>query len=201
MGFDSGVLADESTTFRWDGTKHFIESWYKDSTAADWMKNSVVWYSQAITKKLGKKKLNDYLKSFGYGNADTTAGLDDAWLTPDKENPTSQRGSLRLSAYDQIEFLKKFWRGQLKVSSRALELSKKISRVGESNGFVLHGKTGTGYTEGLGASIGWFIAHVEGQGRELVAVTALTRPTNAEGFSGPTAREMTKAILAEHGLW
>ena len=53
MAFDQGILQDENTTYRWDGVDRGIPQVNRDTSAADWIKNSVVWYSQRLTPQLG----------------------------------------------------------------------------------------------------------------------------------------------------
>ncbi len=81
MAFDAGVLKDEQTKFKWDGKKRSILTWNQDQTASSWMKESVVWYSQIITKKMGRKKVQAYLDKFQYGNHDFSGDIATAWLT------------------------------------------------------------------------------------------------------------------------
>ena len=144
MAFDAGVLKDENTLLKWDGIKRSIEAWDRDCTAASWMRNSVVWYSQRLTLLLGKTKVQSYLKGFNYGNQDISAGLTGFWLTASKTDSDPGRGSLKISAFEQLDFLKRFWSGKLPVSPDAIEKTKKITFLETSpNGFTLHGKTGS----------------------------------------------------------
>lgn len=42
IGLETGVLKDENTVFKWDGTQYPIESWNKDQTLTSAVSNSVV---------------------------------------------------------------------------------------------------------------------------------------------------------------
>jgi len=53
MAFDAGILKDEGSGMKWDGTKTSRQEWNRDQTAASWMKYSVVWFSQRLTPQLG----------------------------------------------------------------------------------------------------------------------------------------------------
>lgn len=195
MAFDSGVLKDETVCFKWDGVRRSIDSWNQDQTAATWMKNSVVWYSQRLTPQLGKQKLQAYLDAFDYGNRDISADLTSAWLS---------KGSLRISPAEQLEFLKKFWSGKLPVGSSAVKKTKKIVFLETSpGGYRLHGKTGSGNQENLKGDFGWFIGHVEGPGREYLIVTLIMRnhKMNDTRYPGMVAKEITKDILKDNSAW
>mgnify|MGYP001356902023 CR=1 FL=1 len=81
MAFDAGILADAGSSLKWDGTVTSREVWNHDQTAASWMQNSVVWFSQRLTPMLGMEKVKSYLARLDYGNQDMTGGLTTAWLS------------------------------------------------------------------------------------------------------------------------
>jgi beta-lactamase class D len=204
MAFESGILKDESTSYQWDGKKRFIDSWNADQTASSWMKNSVVWYSQKITPLLGKEKIQNYLQKFNYGNQDFSAGLTGAWLTITKNDSDKSKGSLKITAYEQLEFLKHFWNEDLSVSSESISKTKKIIYLESSpSGFKLHGKTGSGYLKNLKGDFGWFVGHVEGNGKEYLFVTTFTRDEKSSDsrFPGLLAKDLTKEILKDNFAW
>jgi beta-lactamase class D len=205
MAFDKGVLKDESHLIKWDGVDREIPSWNKDQTAASWMRESVVWYSQALTPKLGKDLIEKYLTNFVFGSHDMSGGIKDAWLTVTPSTP-SVKNTLKISADEQVQFIAKLFKNQLPVSKRALDTTKKIMFLEKSsNGFELSGKTGSGY---LSVSpdkvrVGWFVSHVKRGDQALVAVTAFkdTRKDPPYKYGGPFAKDITKAILTEQGYW
>ena len=204
MAFDSNVIEDENTKFKWDGVHRSIESWNQDQTALSWIRESVVWVSQQITPKLGAESIRSYLKKFNYGNQDMSAGLTSAWLTITKTDSDSGKGSLKISAFEQLDFLKHFWKHEMPVSSLAWEKTNRVTFIQKSpSGFDFSGKTGSGYLENLKGEFGWFVGHIQGNGKEYVMVTNFirNRPASDSTFPGPKAREITKQILNDRGLW
>ena len=192
MAFDAGVLQDETSSMKWDGTHYSRDTWNQDQTAATWMQYSVVWFSQRLTPKLGMAKVKDYLARFDYGNRDMSGGLTRAWLS----------SSLQISPDEQLRFWVKFWREELPVSKHAFAMTKKITVVDTSPaGWVLNGKTGSGDLGPLG--IGWFVGHVEREGKEYLFVTRFVdvKPSTDDRPSGFIAREMAKQILSQLGLY
>lgn len=188
MAFDRGVLKDEQTSFKWDGHHYEREAWNADHTAASWMKNSVVWFSQRLTPPIGAKAINDYLARFEYGNRDTAGGLTRFWL----------ESTLRISPDEQLRFQRRFWRARLPISAHALDMTKRITLIDTSpNGWTLHGKTGSG------SRLGWFIGHVSKGENEYVVVTRIQEKEAALGHEpgGPAARDLTKKLLGEMGLY
>jgi len=173
----------------------------KDHTAKTWMRDSIVWYSQRITKKLGKKRFQQYLDAFDYGNRDFDDGLTTAWWKPAPD----AKGAIQISAYEQVEFLKKLWKGTLLAKPRAMKLARETTYLETSpNGYKLHGKTGSNFFDKKrDRRQGWFIAHLERGGEEYIVVTNFSdsKPTDEKGYGGLRAKEITKQILAEEGLW
>ncbi|WP_374029356.1 penicillin-binding transpeptidase domain-containing protein [Bdellovibrio bacteriovorus] len=204
MAFDSGTLKDASTLFKWDKVPRSLDVWNQDHTAQSWMTNSVVWYSQEITKRMGRKKVQEYLTKFDYGNKDFSGGLQDAWLTP---APFSKnvKTSVLISAYEQISFLEKLWNQQLPVSEHAMKTTKEILLLETSpSGAKLYGKTGSGYVDfKQNKRLGWFIAVVEkGSERYLGVVTYNDLdPQKEPAFASGPAKKILKEILAEKGLF
>ncbi len=192
MAFDKGILRDENTTYKWDGVVRWNPNWNRDTSAAEWLKYSVVWYSQRITPQLGPVAITNYLAEFDYGNQDISGGLTNFWLG----------SSLKISANEQIEFLKKLWRNQLPVSDRAMTLTRKIVPLDvSSSGARLNGKTGSHATEK--SSLGWFVGHLEtGDGEYLFAVNYTQDNPPAEKLPpGMISENLCKEILGELDLY
>jgi beta-lactamase class D len=201
MAFDAKVLKDENEILRWSGKKESREVLNQDHNAKSWMQDSVVWFSQRLTPKIGKKKLQKYLTDFKYGNENLGAGITKAWL----KAPDDTTGALRVSGYEQAEFMKNLWTNSLPVSQRSMDLAKNITYLETSpNGYKMSGKTGSNFfLDNQKRRLGWFIAHIEKGEDEYIAVTNFVDvyATNENSFGGYKARDITKQILAEKGLW
>jgi beta-lactamase class D len=192
MAFDQGVLKDENTTYKWDGIDRGNPNWNRDTSAQDWLKNSVVWFSQRITPQLGVATITNYLAGFDYGNRDISGGLTHFWLG----------SSLKISANEEIQFLKKLWRDQLPVSHRAMMLTKKIMPIEISpSGNKLAGKTGSHAT--ATNSLGWFVGHLDTKaGEYLVAVNFTEDAQPAKNvYPGMIAENLCQKILGEMQLY
>lgn len=201
MAFDSGILKNKTDKMRWDGVKQDREVLNQDHNAETWMRDSVVWYSQKIATKLGKKKLQKYLDSFNYGNKDLRGGLTMAWL----HAPSSDKPSLKISAYEQLTFMNELWTNNLSVSKEAMKLSQEITFIENSpKGFVLSGKTGSNfYNNDHSMRLGWFIGHIQKGDQEYITVTNFRdiTPLKDAGYGGMKAREITQEILTDMGYW
>jgi beta-lactamase class D len=205
MGFDSGVLKDENTLFKWNGVKYSIEAWNQDQTATDWMKNSTVWYSQVITPKIGYAKIQSYLRKFDYGNQDFTGGLKTAWLTPATFVKEQKGFTLKISGIEQIDFLKKLVRNKLPAKVKAQELTKQLIFLETTpKGYLFSGKTGSGYTDGtLTRRIGWFVGSIKTPDREYVFATNFkdTEDVKDAEYGSRYAKALAIEMLKSEDLW
>jgi beta-lactamase class D len=150
IGLETGVIKDENFVIKWDGVKRGNEEWNKDHTLATAIKYSVVPYYQELARRVGREKLSDYLKKIGYGNQTIGNKVDLFWLD----------NSLKISADEQISFLKRFYKYKLPFSKRSTDIVKKIMSEEKYSNSLLKFKTGTGTKED-GTWIGWLVGYVE----------------------------------------
>ncbi len=202
MAFDAKALKDENVVLKWDGKKdEFREVANQDHNAKTWMSNSIVWFSQRLTKKMGTAKVQKYLDGFNYGNKDLKGGLTEAWLV----RPSSPGPALKITGYDQVEFMRKLWGDELPASKRAMKLTRDITFLETSpKGFQLHGKTGSGfYDDTRKVNLGWFIGHLQNGDQEYIVVTNYRdlAPVQEIGYGGPRSKEIAKKILGDEGIW
>ncbi|XUY27554.1 class D beta-lactamase [Agrobacterium sp. rho-8.1] len=172
IGYDAGILKDE-TTPRWD----YKAEWKKpkrDQKSVDptiWERDSIVWYSQEITRRLGEQKFADYVRRFDYGNADVRGvkgrsdGLTEAWLM----------SSLAISGDQQVDFLRRFLLGKLPVSKAASEKTMAIiPQFAATDGWKVQGKTGSGRMRTRAGKVdgdswlGWFVGWAQKGDRQVV---------------------------------
>jgi beta-lactamase class D len=181
MGFDARILENEHAPawpFR-EGYLDWRPEWRQTTDPASWIKYSVVWYSQQVTQKLGPVRFQDYVRALHYGNEDVSGdpgkhnGLTRAWLS----------SSLKISPHEQLAFLEKLLNRQLPVSSHAIDMTRAITRIDPSDGWEIHGKTGTGAPIGADGtrdeahSYGWFV----GWARKGAAIIVFARLIQDEG--------------------
>jgi beta-lactamase class D len=73
---------------------------------------------------------------------------------------------LKISANEQVEFLKKFYHHELGFSTRATNIVKAIIVLEQNEESILSGKTGGCALEN-GKTIGWLAGYVEKEGGEV----------------------------------
>lgn len=173
IGYDTGILIDKNYPV-WPFKEGYVDSreeWKKDHTPQSWMKESCVWYSQILTKQLGTKRFQDYVKKFAYGNRDLSGdmgrdnGLTNCWLS----------SSLEISSIEQILFLEQLLTNKLPVSKHAYVMTKNILFLENlKDDWKLYGKTGMGSllstdrNKKLNINHGWFIGWIEKGNRQII---------------------------------
>ncbi len=199
IGFETGILESEDAPvlrYRAGDPDWGGEAWLRDTGPRDWMRHSVVWYSQRIARALGRQTLTDYAVLLKLGNADFSGdkgqdnGLDRAWLS----------SSLLISAREQVTFLCGLAQGTLPLSTEAMAMTQAIMTNAQSGGWRVHGKTGGAYPREVDGSfdytqgIGWYVGWATRGDRTLVFVRLTQANEWQEGSPGLITRD---ALLAE----
>jgi len=200
MGFDSGLLADAHhpvLPFREGDVDWGGEAWRQPTDPTRWLRFSVVWYSQRLTRQLGAARLADYATRFGFGNADFSGdpgrdnGLERAWII----------SSLQVSPLEQVAFLRRLVNGTLPISPHAIEQTRRVVEPFPApGGWAVHGKTGAAFPRRPDGSFdeargyGWFVGWAEREGRTLLFARLIQDEGPEPGTPGVRARA---AFLAE----
>ncbi len=196
IGLETGVIRDADFVIPWNRRKYPpqdnwdqypFKHWGQDHTLRSAIKYSVVWYYRELALRVGRQRMKKLVMALDYGNEDISGEIDYFWLG----------NSLKISADEQVEFLKKFYAGRLPVSKRSVEIVKDILVLEKTPTYTLSAKTGGG-SIAEGTLIGWFVGYVETKGNVYFFAT------NIEGASYPEIREkridVTKSILQELGV-
>ncbi len=175
IGLDSKNLKDENSEFKWDGKNREYLIWNDNHTLESAIKYSVVWYFKKLALMVGKQNMNKYIKKLNYGNIDISGGIDKFWLN----------SSLKISPFEQLELLKKFYNYNLPFSKKDIDIVKKILIISDKNSIKLSAKTGSVNNRG------WFIGYLELKNRNYFFVTTI-KGLEADGIK---AKKITKDIL------
>ncbi len=148
IGLETGVIKDENFVIPWDSVVR-NPVWDRDHDLRTAFANSTVWYYQELARRVGGQKMKYSLEKANYGNADTSGGIDQFWLT----------GGLRISPQQQIDFLKRLHDNQLPFSQRSVDIVKNIMITKDTLDYVVRAKTGWG---GHGnKDVGWYVGYIE----------------------------------------
>lgn len=197
MEFDAGILkspTEPELPFK-EGYIGARPEWRRPATPASWMRDSVIWYSQQVTLRLGMQRYSTYVTTFGYGNEDLTGepgknnGLTHAWLS----------SSLQISPFEQVSFLLKLARRELPVSDAAIEHTAAIMDQGvQPSGWHVFGKTGAGARRSADGKLlgpfGWFVGWATREGDAVVFARLIQ---DSERQSSPPGFRARDAFLTE----
>jgi len=170
------LIHNEDDLIKWDGKHREYEEWNKDQTLRSAMQVSCVWCYQRFSHALSKEKYLEYLEKFDYGNQSITTDKSKFWLG---------EGSLKISAFEQIEFLKKFYAYDLPIKKEFIDITKKIILVEETSDYALYAKTGWSGT------IGWYVGYI--QTRKDIYFFAMNADINATQL--PLRKELVMAAF------
>jgi beta-lactamase class D len=188
---ESGAAPDPTFTLKYDPALKQPNNWARDFDLSGAFKASAVWYHHAMARRVGMPAERRFVERFQYGNADTSGGLDASggpfWLS----------GSLRISADEQVEFLRRFYEGKLGLSERTTKLTKEIMVVQEIPSWRLSAKTGACQPSGEETS-NWYVGYVERSG--AVYYFALQMGAKDYGRAYSERIPISRAILTELGI-
>jgi len=145
IALDAGVISSVDEVIPWDGTVRFLDAWNRDQTMRSAFPISCVWFYQELARRVGNEGYLDYLSSLNYGNTKTGEDISTFWLD----------GDLRISAQEQIVFLKRLYSNELPFSLEHMDLVKELMVNESTPEYTLRGKTG------WAGQIGWYVGWLE----------------------------------------
>ena len=182
VALQTGVIADENEVIHWDGVERQFDSWNRDQTLASAIRHSVVWAYQDLARRIGQERMQAWIDRVGYGNGDISGGIDRFWLD----------GGLRITARQQVEFLRQLVEGTLPFDERAQAIVRRITIVDRGEGWVMHAKTG--WAARVQPQVGWYVGWVEREGRTWLFALNLGTSKPPESFTRDRVA-ITRAIL------
>jgi beta-lactamase class D len=182
VGLETGLLRDADHPMKWDGVQRMRPEWNRDQTLRSAVEFSTVWYFQRLATELGRGRERQWLGKLGYGNARVDGDVTRFWLA----------GSLRISAEEQVDFLRRLWRDELPASKRAMAITRDLLPLRRGAHGELAAKTGSD-----GKRHAWYVGHLAHDGQEFVFATRLDQP----GIDRQTAMSLTEQLLRARNLW
>lgn len=136
-------------TLKWDGVPREIPEWNRDQTLESAFRSSCVWCFQALARRVGAAKYKHYLAASAYGELHEPFDETAFWLD----------GSLKISAIEQVEFLKKVYRRSLPFKNSSYESLRRIMLIEQDSEYALRAKTG--WATKANPPIGWYVGYIE----------------------------------------
>jgi beta-lactamase class D len=189
IGLETGVLTDANTTFHWDPLRDPVaddmpQVWKGDHDLRSAFRNSVVWYYRELARRVGPERMQAWLNALDYGNRSIEGGIDLFWL----------RGDLRISAFQQVDFLERFVRGELPLKASTTATMREIMLIDETSEYRLYGKTGTAIPSET-EQIGWLVGFVERGGQTSVFAFNMIHPRVWQDFNRERRIALVKKAL------
>lgn len=194
MGFDAGILKGaHDPAWTWH---EGIEAPKRDRRTVDpmsWERDSVLWYSREVTRRLSFDKFTAYVAQLDYGNKDTSGdpgkdnGLSHAWLA----------SSLVISADEQAQFIRKLLTGTLPLAKEAQTKTRAIVPGFDApGGWRVYGKTGSIWLRDdkgefdRSQPIGWFVGWAVKRGQRVVFARLEVGKDGSQGPKGLAVRAL-----------
>lgn len=150
IALEIGIAEDDSTLFKWDGITRSFKNWNQDLILKDAFHFSCVPCYQDIAKRIGEKRMNEYLSKFDYGNMKAdSSNIDVFWL----------EGDSQINQFQQIDFLIKFHESKLPISETTQRIMERLIVIDDNKNYQLSGKTGWSIRNGI--NNGWFVGYIE----------------------------------------
>jgi beta-lactamase class D len=156
IGIETGRIVNEKMIIKWDGVVRPFpmgdssKSWNKDLTMEEAFKRSALPYYQEVARRIGKDTMQFWLDSLKYGNKKIVSPVDVFWLN----------NTLKITADEEMGFVKKLYFNQLPFQKRTQEIVKKVMIQETNANYQLAYKTGTGTLEN-GRTLCWIVGWVE----------------------------------------
>jgi len=139
IALETGVVDGLEAERAWDqqrrpAANYWPDDWRRDQTLESAFRRSAAWYFQDVVVDVGVQQYRMIMDDWSYGNAAAPDNSDTFWLDR----------TLRISVSEQVEFLSHLLSGSFDVAPESLEALTMASLDRSTNGFRLHGKTGSG---------------------------------------------------------
>ncbi len=185
ISLEEKAISGKNSVFKWDGHISAIANWNQDQTLESAFKVSCVWCYQELARRVGIEKYRNYLQALTYGELYEPLVETTFWLD----------GSLKISAIEQVEFLKKVYKRTLPFSKSSYETLRQIMIVEQNSTFTIRAKTGLAVISN--PKIGWYVGYVETP--KNVWFFAMNIDVHEENEL-PLRLELTQAALQKMGI-
>jgi beta-lactamase class D len=188
IGLETGVVSDADSPLPWDGKQYENPDWNRDHTLRSAVQVSCFPCFQSIARKVGEAQMKDWVNRLDYGNRDIAGKIDSFWLT----------GALRVSPFQQIDFLRRLDGAKLPIQERTLDTVRDVLTLDVGPDYVLRGKVGSAGPPEQANEVGWFVGFVELGERRVFFATVLDGRA-ADVDLKPVRRRVTERVLRELG--
>ncbi|WP_291862103.1 penicillin-binding transpeptidase domain-containing protein [Marinilabilia sp.] len=184
IAIEEKAIKDTTEVIKWDGHEWPHKTWNQDQTLKTAMRYSCIWVYFSFAEQIGIDKYYKYVNEFNYGNKDLTGPPTRFWLA----------GLFKISANEQVDFLKRFYNYDLPVSRNSIDIVKDLIVLEQNDFYTLSGKTGSGRLTD-NEYIMWLVGYVERNNQPYFY--AMNFKTDNLEKTQQARYEITKDILKE----
>ena len=152
----TGKIFSDTVVVPWDKVVRMgpggdtMKAWNKDMNMREAFEVSNVGFYQEMARRIGRDTMQMLLDSIKYGNHKIGGPVDSFWLN----------NSLKITADEQLGFVKRLFFKQLSFQNREQEIVKDLMIREKTDKYTLAYKTGWGITE-QGNQLGWIVGWIE----------------------------------------
>lgn len=172
-------------TLKWDGISREIPAWNRDQSLESAFRSSCVWCFQELARRVGAAKYKHHLAASAYG------GLHEPFI----ETTFWLDGSLKISAVEQVEFLKKLYRRSLPFKDSSYNSLRQFMLVEQNSEYALRAKTG--WATKANPPIGWYVGYVETRKGTWFFAMNMDTPDQSDL---PLRQKITREALRAKGI-
>lgn len=149
IALEESAVANGKAIIKWDGKDKGLAAWNRDQSIETAFPSSCVWFYQELAKRIGKDKYTSYLAKLKYGNEQAGPDVTTFWL----------EGDLKISATEQVAFLKRMYSEGFSFRLSSYELLRKIMVVEQAPAYTIRAKSG--WAQKAVPQVGWFVGYIE----------------------------------------
>ena len=143
------AVINKSEIIKWDGKDKGWSPWNQDHSLETAFPVSCIWFYQELAKRVGKDSYTSYLTTLNYGNKQTGDDISNFWL----------EGDLKISAKEQVSFLKKLYKDELPFQQSDIDALKELMLVKKTADYELRAKSG--WANRIKNQHGWYVGYVK----------------------------------------
>lgn len=182
IGIETGVISNEHHVFQWNGERYPMKNWEQDLELKDAFRYSCVPCYRGLARSIGRERMEKWLLKLNFGDM-VVDSIDLFWLW----------GKSRITAFEQVDFMRRFNEGKLAIKPETRDLMRKIMVADSSADYILRGKTGWGLRDH--SDILWFTGFAETQ-KDTVYVCLATFPKKGINAGTLTGKRQHLALQA-----
>ena len=185
IALDTGAVKGIDEVIPYGGTKEYFKRWEQAMHLKDAMTHSNVAVFHQVARRIGLPAMKERLVAFHYGNENPGDTIDERfWLT----------GPLKISAREQVNFLRRLTDGKLPVRAESTEKLYETLLHEQTETYTIHAKTG--WAGPKDPQTGWWVGWVTRAGLVYPFALNIDIKTDADALKRVAVGKTCLRVLA-----